>query len=325
VAVHVIPYDPGADAEWDALVGAAPMATFLHTRRFLAYHGDRFEDASVVVRDDGGRLTAVLPAAVDPADRTRVTSHPGATFGGIVHDGSLVGAAMLDALGSLREHYRSRGFERLVYAPVPLIYHRRPSADDVYALFRAGAARVRCNLSCAIDLQGDQHRSSRRRRGLAKARRLGVEVTEGADRVGELWPILEENLARRHSARPAHSDDEMRLLTSLFPDAIEVVLARHDERPVAGVVVFDSPRVSRAQYIASSEAGHAVHALDAVLDHCLTRAAERGARYFDFGTSNLDGGRVLNTGLYEFKAQFGGGGVAYDTYDVDLSGTPSTS
>src|SRR4051794_32301269 len=143
------------------------MATFLHTRRFLAYHGNRFEDASLVLRDDGGRLAGVMPAAVEPADTACVTSHPGATFGGIVHHGSLSGPTMIGALEAVCDHYRERGFERFIYAPVPSIYHRRPSGDDVYALFRLGAEWTRCGLSCAVDFESDVRRSSRRRRGLA--------------------------------------------------------------------------------------------------------------------------------------------------------------
>ena len=47
------------DAEaWDALVAAAPGATFLHSRRFLSYHGNRFQDASLVI-ERNGNLTLV--------------------------------------------------------------------------------------------------------------------------------------------------------------------------------------------------------------------------------------------------------------------------
>jgi hypothetical protein len=296
------------------------MGTLLHTRRFLGYHGDRFDDASVVLRDGQGRLVGVMPAAMDPGVDACVGSHPGLTFGGVVHDGSLLGASMLEALENLAEHYRQRGFERLRYAPVPFIYQRRPSGDDLYALFRLGAGRTRCDISCAADLELGTSLSSRRRRGLAKARREGVEVAEGRELVDELWPVVEANLAERHGARPVHSAAEMRLLTDLFPHDIRVVVARHDGASVGGVVLFESPRVSHAQYIASTGDGNAVGALDAVFEHCLARATSRGARFFDFGTSNREAGRVLNEGLYEFKAQFGGGGVAYETYDLDLSG-----
>jgi hypothetical protein len=317
--VNVAPYEQAADTEWDDLVRLSPMGTFLHTRSFLGYHGDRFEDASVVLRTGEGELIGVMPAAVDPADPRRVASHPGATFGGLVHGGALSGPAMLEAMAATTRHYRERGFAELAYAPVPTIYHRQPSADDRYALARQGAVCARIDLSCAVDLEDGARLSSRRRRGLAKAHRSGAEVAEGADLLEELWPVVEANLAERHGARPVHDAAEMRRLIGLFPDDIAVVVSRLRGEPVAGVVLFESERVSHAQYIASIAAGNDVGALDAVFDHCLARAAGRGARFFDFGTSNREGGRVLNAGLYEFKAQFGGGGVAYEHYELDLS------
>ena len=307
-------------AEWDELVGRAPMGHMLHTRAFLSYHGDRFEDASLALRDDRGRLVGVLPAARDGADL--VASHPGATFGGIVHDGSLGGAAMVDAMALVADRYATHGFRRMRYAPVPLMYHSQPSQDDVYALFRLGARRVRCNLSCAVDLAAGATRSSRRRRGLSKARREAVEVIEGNELVEELWPVVERNLAERHGARPVHGVEEMRLLVDRFPGHIAVVLARRGDEAVAGVVLFDTPRVSHAQYIASSPVGREVAALDAVFDHCLMRAAERGMRFFDFGSSTHEGGHTLNASLYRFKSEFGGGGVAYEHYELDLSAGP---
>src|SRR3954466_2118849 len=306
--------------EWDELVRSSPIGHMLHTRAFLSYHGDRFEDASLALRDDRGRLVGVLPAARDGEDL--VASHPGATFGGIVHAGVLTGPAMVDAMALVAEHYARRGFRHMRYAPVPHIYHRQPSEDDVYALFRLGARRVRCNLACAVDLATDVARSGRRRRGLAKAHREGVEVIEGEELVEDLWPVVERNLAERHGVRPVHSVEEMRLLVDRFPGEIAVALARRDGEAVAGVVLFDTPRVSHAQYIASIPLGREVAALDAVFEHCIARAAERGARFFDFGSSTDKGGSVMNDGLHRFKAEFGGGGVAYEHYELDLTTSP---
>jgi hypothetical protein len=316
--MNVASYETSGAAKWDELVAEAPMGTFLHSRAFLSYHSDHFQDASVVLHDEKGGLLGVMPAAIDPGDPERVASHPGATFGGIVHPGSLLGQVMIEGLTAVIGHYRERGFERLGYAPVPWIYHQRPSADDLYALFRLNARRTGCDLSCAVDLEARARLSSRRRRGLAKARRESVEVVEGPELVDELWPVVEANLAERHGARPVHTAAEMRMLIERFPSDIAVVLARHESAPVAGVVLFASPRVIHAQYIASTNAGNAVGALDATFDHCLAASEARGARYFDFGTSNRDAGRVLNEDLYGFKAQFGGGGVPYESYELDL-------
>jgi hypothetical protein len=43
-----------------------------------------------------------------------------------------------------------------------------------------------------------------------------------------------------------------------------------------------------------------------------------GARYFDFGVSNEQGGQILNEGLYRFKMSFGAGGVVHEFYEVAL-------
>jgi hypothetical protein len=312
-------YRHDEEAEWDDLISRSPMATLLHTRAFLGYHGARLVDASVVLRNEKEAIWGVMPAAVMPGAPHEVGSHPGATFGGVIHAGALSGGMMLESLGAIVSHYAERGFERLHYAPVPSIYHQRPSADDLYALFRVGARRSRCDLSCAVDLELGPHLSSRRRRGLSKARREGVEIEEGPELISELWPVVEANLRDRHGAQPVHSQTELRELMERFEAEIHVVVARHDGEAVAGVVLFDGPRVSHAQYIASLEDGNRIGALDAVFDHCLGRAAARGARFFDFGTSNREHGLVLNDGLYDFKAQFGGGGVAYERYELDLS------
>ena len=321
--MEILEYDGSLAGAWDELVAGSAMGTFLHTRRFLGYHGDRFEDVSVVVLGEDGVALGVLPAAVDPADPARVVSHPGATFGGLVHDGSLRGSAMLEALRSIAAHYAGRGFSHLRYAAVPHIYHRQPSGDDLYALFRLGAERPRADLSCAIDLEDGASLSSRRRRGLNKARRSGVEVVDGPGLVDELWPVVEENLAERHRARPVHTAAEMRILVELFPEEIRIVVAREAGEPVGGAVFFRSARVLHTQYSVATSRGHEIGALDAVLSHWIDRATADGLRFFDFGTSNADEGTVLNEGLFTYKAQFGGGGVAHGFYELDLGPRPA--
>lgn len=316
--MRISPYSEQDAARWDDFVAGAPMATFLHTRRFLSYHGDRFRDVSALVEDDRHRLAGLFPAAADSTDERRVVSHPGITFGGLLHSGGLRGEAMVEALEALRGYYAGLGFERLRYRAVPHIYQRSPAGDDLYALFRAGAARYRCDLSCAIDLSARARPSTRRRRGLGKALAAGVRVEEGVRHAAQMWGVLEENLMRKYGAKPVHTLEEITLLHSRFPESVRFVAGFLGDEVVAGVVLFDGPRVSHVQYVASGEVGYNLSALDAVLEHCIAGAAARGARYFDFGTSNADGGMRLNAGLYQFKSEFGGGGVAYESYELAL-------
>lgn len=320
--MHVAPFTPDDAGAWDELVARAPMSTFLHTRRFLSYHDGRLDDASLLFStEEGGAPRAVLPAAIDPGDPRRVVSHPGATFGGLVHDG-LYAERVRAALASALRHYAERGLDSFRYKPVPHIYHRAPSGDDVWALGDLGAARVACSLSAAIDLSGRRPPAERRVRSMRRAGRAGVEVATDAS-LAEFWPLLEDALERRHSARPVHSLTEIELLNDRFPDAISLVAGRLEGEVVAGVVLFATPAVFHVQYMAASEAGMRTSALDAVAEHCIALAAAAGARYFDFGTSMAGGGARLEYGLHRFKAEFGGGGVVHEVYEKSLAGDGS--
>jgi len=316
--MHVRAYTEADAAQWDRLCAEAHGSTFLHTRRFLSYHVNRFTDLSLIV-EEGGRWLGVLPAAQVPQDEKLVASHPGITYGGLLHEGGLRGQRMIEALEEILRHYASSGYRRLLYKSVPHIYHRAPAQDDLYALFRLGAVRSRCDLSCAIDLDHRLPSSDRRNRSRKKAEKAGVRVAQGAHYVQPLWEILKDNLARKHGVAPVHSLDEITMLIERFPSDIRVVVAELGDRVEGGVVLFLTPTAHHAQYIASSEAGYQASVLDAVFEHCIRAAQTDGVRWFDFGTSNEEGGRVLNEGLYRFKAEFGGGGVAYEQFELEIS------
>lgn len=317
-SMQVFPYTEQMGERWDEAVARCPMATFLHTRRYLSYHGDRFADVSMLLMDQNQRIVGLFPAAVDPTEARRVVSHPGITFGGLLHGGELSGERAVEALEFLRGYYADLGFESLRYKVVPYVYHQTPSSDDLYALFRLGAVRYRCDLSCAVDLENRPPLSARRRRSLKRAKKEGVEVREGVEFIEPLWRVLEENLNRKHGVKPVHTAEEIRHLQFLFPDNIRFVAALIDEEVVAGVTLFATGRVMHAQYIASSPAGNEVSALDAVFEDCIERAKALGVRYFDFGISNEEEGRYLNAGLYQFKSEFGAGGVVHEFYDLQL-------
>jgi lipid II:glycine glycyltransferase (peptidoglycan interpeptide bridge formation enzyme) len=55
-----------------------------------------------------------------------------------------------------------------------------------------------------------------------------------------------------------------------------------------------------------------------VFEYAILGAADTGVRFFDFGISNENSGKVLNEGLYGFKSEFGCGGVVHEFYEIDL-------
>lgn len=310
-------FDPADAPAWDSFVEGCLQGTFLHSRQFLSYHGDRFEDASLVI-EVAGECVGLLPAALNPGNRREVISHPGLTYGGVVHRGSLRGEQMICALDAIRSFFMARGCERLVYKAVPSIYHRAPAQDDLYALFRLDASRTRCDLSSTIDLTNRLAVATRRTRGLKKSVKHGVAIETGFDWLAPLWDVLTHNLRTKFDAAPVHSLDEISILAERFPENIGCICGVVGGHVVAGVVLFMTPTVVHAQYIASNDAGQEYSALDLVFDFSIGLAIEREAKWFDFGTSNERQGRYLNKGLYEFKSNFGGGGVAHEFYTLDL-------
>ncbi len=320
--ISVRPYEKQDAEAWEGLIAESWNGTFMHRRKFLSYHGGRFQDLSLVLEDERGRIIGVFPAALDPTQQDRSVSHPGLTYGGIVHAGSLRGDMLQEAMQAIVEKYRLAGLRFLRYKVVPSIYHRVPSADDLYALFRLEAVRCRCELSATIDLAYRPGLSKLRRRDLNKARRNCVKIARGPSFLEPFWPVLEENLATKHGRVPVHNLEHIQRLQSLFPKEIECVVGMVKDEVVAGVVLFRTPMVIHTQYIASSTLGREVAAQTAVLKYAIDKSQEWGTRYFDFGISTEGvedtDDRRLNTGLQRYKTSFGAGGIVYEWYELNL-------
>jgi hypothetical protein len=311
-------YEPGAADAWDDLVMRSVNGTMLHTRRFLSYHADRFHDRSLLVTNPRGWPVGVFPAAEDPADPSVVTSHPGLTYGGLVHDGSLHGASMMRILTAIADEYRALGFTRLRYKAVPPIYQSAPAEDDVHALFRLGASRYRCDLAAVINLSHRGRVWSSRRQRRKRAQAAGVRTEEGWDDIGAYWRALETNLASRHGASPTHTLAEIEYLHDRFPKEIILITAKTGDTLAAGNLFSVEGPVLYQRYTAATDEGRTLSASDLVIEQGIALASERGCRYYSFGTSTVDDGRQLNEPQYDFKVSFGAGGVTHDHYELSL-------
>jgi hypothetical protein len=272
----------------------------------------------MVLEDRRGQVTGVFPAAVFPACPEMIVSHPGLSYGGLVHDGSVRGESMIAALREIMDHYRRLGYSRLRYKAVPALYHSVPADDDLYALFRLEGRRYRSDLSAAIDLSHRGRVTQRRIRSRRTAEAAGVSTEESWDEISGFWKILEANLAQRHDTAPVHSLREIRLLHDLFPDEIVLIVARADGILAGGTVLFAAGPVLHMQYAATTDQGRAACVTDLVMERAIDLARRRGHRFFDFGVSTPNEGWCLDEGLYEFKISFGAGGAVYDHYELDL-------
>lgn len=311
---EIIRYTHDRQPEWDVFVRSSRNGTFLFERGYMDYHADRFTDCSLMCYREG-RLVALLPANWAEMERT-VYSHQGLTYGGLLMGDGLTSVRVLELFDLLCHWMRQElGAVRFVYKPIPYIYNRCPSEEDLYALFRLGASLTARALSSTIDMSHRLPMSKGRKSTVKQALAQGVTLRESQD-YPAFWLILTQVLHDCHGARPVHTVEEMQLLQSHFPENIRLFGAyAANGRMIAGTVIYETPRVVHAQYIASSPEGKATGAVDALYAWLIgERYADR--RYLDFGTSVEQGGRVLNEGLVRQKEAFGARGVVYDTYSI---------
>jgi hypothetical protein len=311
---EIIRYDASMAARWDEFARMSRNGTMLHQRGYMDYHSDRFKDCSLVALHEG-KLCALLPACIEG---DTLWSHRGLTYGGwLVPLKHFDATVMVEVMDAACQWMSDKSIKRLVYKPVPHIYHRYPCEEDLYALFRHQAKLIEINISTTIDLTCPLPLDRGNKSGANAARKAGIQVGPSEDWEG-YWRLLSSLLDERYGTRPVHTLDEMRLLHGRFPDGIRLYTATLDGEMLAGVVMYLSQPVAHCQYIGASPQGKDSKALTLLFDYLIGEAKASGYRYFDFGISNEDHGRYLNEGLVRQKSRLGGRGIVYNTFEINL-------
>lgn len=299
--------------EWNQFVALSKQGTFLLNRLYMDYHSDRFTDHSLMIWKDG-KLYAILPG--NQSGQT-FYSHQGLTYGSLLTTGKASAKDVCDIFVAINSYLQSEGFQKVVYKAIPWIYQQIPAEEDLYAIVKECHAQLTVrNIASVIDMSQPPKWSRDRHYGANKARTEGIIAEESND-FAAFWKILEDNLMLTYQAKPVHSLEEILLLKSRFPEQIRLYVAKLGEEILGGSLLYITPQVVHSQYISATPKGKHMHAIDAIFRKIL-QEDYKNCKFFDFGTSNEEGGKVLNTSLIYQKEGFGGRGVAYDTYEWTL-------
>ena len=306
-------YTPADADAWNAYVATSKNGTFLFNRSYMDYHADRFTDHSLMFYTDGC-LHSLLPAHIDGST---LYSHLGLTYGGLITNMHTTAVSVIQLFRELNEWLRHAGITRVVYKPVPWIYHQQPAEEDLYPLFWICNAKVTARIIASVYFMQKHLRWRKGRRDqLHRALRCGIEVVR-ENNFRTFWPILENNLENRFGAHPVHTLEEMELLHSRFPDNIILYNAYMEGRPVAGYVFYLTGQVLRGQYCSATPEGKHLGAMDAIYDKALFHDFT-DVQYVDFGGSTTHNGAILNEGLIAQKEGFSARAVCYDTYEWEV-------
>lgn len=305
-------YTPDLKSQWDTFVQKSKNGTFLFYRDFIEYHGERFNDYSLMFYEKE-KLIGIMPGNIE---NKIFYSHMGLTYGGLIMNPETKTKDVVSAFTHLTVTFRHQGIKKIVYKAVPHIYHQQPAEEDLYALFRHNAKLGERNISSTILLSDKINYSELRKRGIKKAEKNNLKI-EKSDDYKNFWTILSDNLQTRYNKQPVHSTDEICYLKSRFPDNIHLYSVKKDNDIIAGTVIFETTTVAHIQYIAASADGKELGATDLLVDHIINNAFPK-KKYFDYGVSTEDKGHYLNESLITQKEGFGARATMYDIYTIDL-------
>lgn len=315
--MQIVRYDDKYKQEWNELVLSSRNGTFLLLRDYMDYHRSRLSDCSLLFLEKG-KFQGCLPANL--IDDT-VYSHGGLTYGGLITRPEVNYIQVEEMLDAALTYYKDAFLiTKFIYKPIPFIYHTYPAQEDLYWLFRKNARMMARAVSSTIDLQKPLDLSTLRKRHAARAQNRGVTICESKDAKdwNAFWMILSTVLLKYHHCKPVHSLDEIKLLESYFPDNIKLITALYDGKIIAGCVTYLTKEVIHVQYIASSDVGRDLGALDLLFQTMIKAKECQSYHYLDFGISTENGGTYLNNGLLFQKEGFGGRAICYDQYEIDL-------
>lgn len=298
--------------EWDEFVENSKNGVFLFKRSYMDYHAERFFDHSLLFYEEQG-LVALLPAN---QRNDELYSHEGLTFGGLVTNQTMKTPKILSVFEALKEYCLNNGIKSCSYKAIPYVYNILPAQEDIYAIFRYKGKFVRSDVASVIDYSNMINYSERRKRGIKKASNHNLFISQSSD-FKQYFQIVSDLLKAKYNATPVHIAEEMELLAKRFPQEIKLYIISKEDKMLAGVIIYEYTNVAHCQYIASTEEGKDLRALDLLFDY-LIKTIFKHKRYFHFGTSNEDQGNYLNEGLISQKEEFGGRAVAHQFFKINF-------
>ncbi|WP_214646640.1 GNAT family N-acetyltransferase [Acinetobacter sp. ANC 5378] len=306
-------YEDADKIAWNEFLLNCKNYHFMFNRDFMEYHSNRFEDFSLIFKNDKEEIIALLPGNIKD---NIFYSHQGLTFGGFLINRETHVVDMLDIFSKLRVFLKDQNIEKIIYKCIPVIYHNYPAQEDLYALFVNEASLYRRDVSAAIYLEEEYSYSKSKKWSINKAKKNGL-ILEEINQPSLAWEVIREVLKYHHNQQPVHNEIEIDLLKNRFPNNIRAYTCCLEGNIVAAAVTFETDRVVHTQYLACNSNGREERALDYLIDFLINKSM-KSAKIFDFGISNENNGKFLNAGLISQKESFGARAIVHDFYSIDV-------
>jgi hypothetical protein len=307
-------YQESDYTNWNAFIGQAKNATFLFHRDFMEYHKDRFDDFSLMIFEDE-KLVAVLPAN---RVGNEIFSHQGLTFGGLVYSYKLKAEKVSNIIDSLLSFLKENRLLFFYFKPIPSFYPLGGNEESDFFLHKKGAFLDHKEMNLGVNLALPLTISKSKLKHFRKVEALHIEIIED-QQFDSFWKVvLEPRLAEKYDAKPVHTLQEISKLKSIFPDNIKQFSVYDGTNIIAGITVFETDRVVKSQYGATTNKGESLRALDFLFITLIQKYKQEGKLFFDMGIVNAENEQGYHAGLLKQKEELGGSVYSQDFYKMNL-------
>lgn len=286
---------------WNNFIQHCDNATFLFHRDFMEYHSDRFTDASLLIFE-GNDLVAVCPANFV---ENQWYSHQGLTYGGLVINNTYLSDRFGRMITELLTYLKSKGYNKAFIKSIPQFYGDDKLLKLKHQLIKHQADVYRSDMVLAVDYSQPLNIHKTKLKHYNRNSIVGFEIRETADFSGFWNQILIPRLQEKHQVKPVHTLDEIVYLYSKFPKQIKQFNLYKEEELLAGITIFDTGKVVKSQYGATSLKGEKHRAIEYLFIHLIHQFKNEGKRYFSMGTVTEQNDLGYNPGLLKQKEELG--------------------
>jgi FemAB-related protein (PEP-CTERM system-associated) len=281
-------FEQSRETAWDSFVEAAPNGTFFHRAgwhrvierafRYRAYYAFTEQD---------GAITGVLPLVHVNSFLfgSRLISVPFCVYGGPLAVEPESASALIQHSIKLAQRLGANAIE---FRARELVTNDWITRSDLYATFRKPITG---------DAETNLKAIPRKQRAVVrKGLESGLHVSTGAD-VYRFHRIYAESV--RNLGTPVFSRRYIKILFECFGNCSEILTVIDKDEPIASCFSFYFRDEVLPYYAGARGLARRLGAYDLMYWKVMQRAAERGARTFDFGRSKFA------TGSFAFKKNWG--------------------
>ena len=310
--MEIFKYNASKRKEWNDFLKLSKNGTFLLNRNFLEYHSEKFKDYSLMFYNNK-TLVALLPLNIND---NNLFSHGGLTYGGFIVSRNITTILMLDIFEKLISFLKESKIKKLVYKSIPHIYHKIPSEEESYCLFRYKFSLLKREISSSINMK-TTNISGKKINGYRRGAKLGLKINETSD-CSLIIKIINYTLNEKYNTKAVHTADELNFLKLKFKNEIKFLNLEINNEIEGGAILFLANDVVHAQYVTTSKKAKQSRGLDFIV--CYIHEQFRTQfKWFDFGISTEKNGLILNKNLIKSKEEFGLSGICYDTYELNIT------